>query len=196
MNKCICEWCNRKQNRSGKGYCRRHYDQIRAYGYVLDVRTSADDNRINVKGDYAEMVLTDGKDNFQGIVKLSIEDIEKIKGHHWSDNGKGYARCFVGTSPLYLHRFIMDCPDDMEVDHINRDKRDNRRCNLRVVSHGVNSRNHARECVRKITDRPLSKPYMVRIIKDGQLCFCKYFETYEEAIVASKKIRREIAELQ
>lgn len=195
MKKCICEWCKRTQNRSGKGYCRKHYDQIRKYGHIKDERTSRDDNRIIIKSDYAEIVVTDSKDNVQGIAKISIEDIEKIKGHHWSNNGYGYVRCFVGTSPLYLHRYIMDCPEDMEVDHINHDRMDNRRNNLRIVSHEINARNNIGECIRKITDRKLIKPYFLKINKNGKIYFSKYFRTYEEAVNVRNEIRKELAEL-
>lgn len=190
MNKCICDWCNREQNRSGKGYCRKHYDQIRKYGHIVDdVRGSWDDNRIEIKGDYAEVVITDYKDNIQGIAKISIEDVEAIKGHHWSDNGHGYIRCFINNTPLYLHRYLTNCPDNMDVDHINHDKYDNTRDNLRIVTHAVNCQNRIAKCVRYISDRALAKPYMVRIIKHGKLFYCKYFATEQEAINKVKELR-------
>jgi AP2 domain-containing protein/HNH endonuclease len=40
-----------------------------------------------------------------------------------------------------LHRLIMNAPADKEVDHINGDTLDNRRCNLRICSHKENLRN-------------------------------------------------------
>lgn len=42
---------------------------------------------------------------------------------------------------LYLHRFIVDAPDGMEVDHKNGDTLDNRRCNLRVCTRAENQHN-------------------------------------------------------
>lgn len=180
MNSCKCEWCHNKVNASGKGYCRRHYDQIREHGYILDVRTRCDDNRIVIKNDYAEMIITDSKDCVQGVAKISLEDVEKVKGYHWSDNGNGYIRSFVNISPLYLHRYLMDCPDDLEVDHINHDKYDNRRSNLRIVSHEQNQQNNNGKCYRLITGRQLAKPYIARVIKGGE-GKCKYFATEQEA---------------
>lgn len=40
-----------------------------------------------------------------------------------------------------LAREVMSAPDGVEVDHINRDPRDNRRANLRLCSHEENCRN-------------------------------------------------------
>lgn len=40
-----------------------------------------------------------------------------------------------------LHRFLTNAPSNYDVDHINGDPLDNRRKNLRVVSHAVNMRN-------------------------------------------------------
>jgi hypothetical protein len=41
---------------------------------------------------------------------------------------------------ILMHRVIMNPPAHLEVDHINGNKLDNRRANLRVVSHAVNER--------------------------------------------------------
>lgn len=42
---------------------------------------------------------------------------------------------------LYLHRYINDTPDGQDTDHINQDKLDNRRCNLRTLARSQNMRN-------------------------------------------------------
>ena len=42
---------------------------------------------------------------------------------------------------IYLHRAIMNCPDDRVVDHINGNTFDNRRVNLRICDTADNIRN-------------------------------------------------------
>lgn len=48
---------------------------------------------------------------------------------------KGYSRV------MKLHKFIINVDDDRVVDHINHDTLDNRKENLRVISHSNNSKN-------------------------------------------------------
>lgn len=42
---------------------------------------------------------------------------------------------------IWMHRQIMNAPEDMEVDHINGNTLDNRRINLRLCNHVENVRN-------------------------------------------------------
>lgn len=62
---------------------------------------------------------------------IDIEDVEKCKNVGiWSVTKAGYVmNCKTG---IYIHRLIMNCPDDMEVDHIYHDLLDNRKSMLRV----------------------------------------------------------------
>ncbi len=41
----------------------------------------------------------------------------------------------------FMHRIITSCPVNKQVDHANHDGLDNRKCNLRVISSGVNQQN-------------------------------------------------------
>lgn len=40
-----------------------------------------------------------------------------------------------------LHRFLLPCPAGLQIDHINRNRLDNRKANLRIVTASQNSRN-------------------------------------------------------
>ena len=42
---------------------------------------------------------------------------------------------------IKMHRIIMDCPEGMEIDHIDGNPSNNQRANLRVVTHAQNQKN-------------------------------------------------------
>ena len=85
---------------------------------------------------------------------LDKEDYEKVKYWRWQESSSGYARRNVSYKSedgsvhrrvIELHRFIMSVVDEQDkslvVDHINGDRLDSRRSNLRLVSPSVNSSN-------------------------------------------------------
>ena len=53
-----------------------------------------------------------------------------------------YQKWFNNTGKTFkLHRIIMNAPKDLEVDHINHNTLDNRKCNLRLVTKAENAQN-------------------------------------------------------
>lgn len=81
-------------------------------------------------------------------------DARDLRREKWSLNGSGYA----GNSRGLMHRLISGCEpkDGKVVDHINGDRLDNRRSNLRVCDHRANARNAGawREVRRRVGHTP------------------------------------------
>jgi len=87
----------------------------------------------------------------RGMVALiDDEDAEAVGTHKWSikDNGCGKLYAQRGArdaqgrrTMILLHRAILDPPSGYEVDHINGDGLDCRRCNLRIATPAENRRN-------------------------------------------------------
>ena len=76
---------------------------------------------------------------------VSPDDYEDyVDGYKFCLNSKGYVKYSGrkdGLCSKYLHRIIMDDPEDFVVDHINRNPLDNRRENLRIVTQQENCMN-------------------------------------------------------
>lgn len=179
---CKVEWCKGKPNISGNGYCRRHYDQIRKWGHILDKRTCNDPNRYEVEGDIIKINITNKNDEHQCTAVIDREDAERVLSHKWTSNGNGYVRTFINTKPLYLHRFLMCAPDGYDVDHINNDTLDNRKSNLRIVNHIENCNNRkTKGSVHHVTNRVLKKPYFAKITLYGRRVSIGYFATEKDA---------------
>lgn len=87
----------------------------------------------------AEVLLQNG-----AVLLVDDDDLERI-GPKWHVSHNGYAirreRLPEGRKRvLYMHREIMGS-DDRDVDHVNGNRLDNRRCNLRFATRTENNAN-------------------------------------------------------
>jgi len=86
-----------------------------------------------------EIKLTQGK-----IAIVDAELFDCLNGIKWHYD-KGYAARNVWVNGkrriTYMHRIIMNTPVGLDTDHINGNKLDNRRINLRVCTSKENQRN-------------------------------------------------------
>lgn len=124
---------------------------------------------------------------------IDADDMPKVSQHNWFViNGQGYL--YNATVGL-LHRYIMSCPDDKIVDHINGDVKNNRKANLRICTKAENSynrkkhRNNTTGCsgVQYLKDL---KKYKAGITCNHQYHYLGLYDKYEEAVQA--RIQAEI----
>ena len=87
-------------------------------------------------------------DNKNNVAIIDINDVDRVSQYYWSKGKNGYWNiCFRKSKEIgyyYLHQFILDYHSNLQIkviDHINRDKNDNRKSNLRIVTQQINSLN-------------------------------------------------------
>lgn len=186
MKKCKVEGCNSKH--VAKGYCSKHYQQMKKHGQILD-RTKYDPNEIIEYEDHAEIVLYDKDCNEVARALIDIDDINKVKNYKWHVTHYNYV--YSKTRNLRLHRLVMDCPDDMVVDHINHNRLDNRKENLRICTQHQNNMNTSirSDNTSGVTgvclDTKINK-WRSKIYANGKYIHLGYFNTKEEAIQVRK----------
>jgi hypothetical protein len=88
-----------------------------------------------------EIQLTKGK-----VALVDDEYYEWLNQWKWNYLLGGYAvrhtsRITSDHRIVYMHRVILNTPEGMYTDHINHNKLDNRRCNLRICTKSQNSVN-------------------------------------------------------
>lgn len=140
------------------------------------------------------------------FVRISPEDVEAVSACTWSALPHPSGHVAVGKpvpndgprKQVMMHRFIMDAPNDMVVDHINGDRLDNRRENLRICTRSENQRNRRRAPVTNSTgylgvsfasDRGM---YVAQIHHLGQRYWLGQFSSAKEAAMARDKAALEM----
>ena len=92
-------------------------------------------NKIEICDNYARIQIFD--DDKYSLI--DIEDIPKIKDYCWNINHYGYMSAHKNMRDrVLLHRIIMEVDGTSKVvDHINHNKLDNRKSNLRVFDKNI-----------------------------------------------------------
>lgn len=80
---------------------------------------------------------------------VDADDVPRLAEYAWKAtccnecNGERYvyATATINGRSVYMHRFISNAEGDCVVDHINRNRLDNRKENLRICSQAENMRN-------------------------------------------------------
>ena len=79
--------------------------------------------------------------NNKGIVLVDDEDYEILNHYKWHLQS-GYAA--YGHKSITMHRLLMNQPKNMEIDHIDNNRLNNQRDNLRIVTSQQNSMNRSK----------------------------------------------------
>ena len=94
-------------------------------------------NTFDLTGEYGIGYTTNGNEFY-----FDLEDYDLIKDYCWCKDNHDYIITRIDEKNILLmHRLIMNCPDNMEVDHIFHDTWDNRKEFLRIVTDSKNSMN-------------------------------------------------------
>lgn len=80
------------------------------------------------------------------IALVDADEFDRVSQYEWRRSSLGYAQRYLGNQRYqYLHRFILGEPSTEQqrrvIDHVNGDRLDNRKANLRIVDKATNSFN-------------------------------------------------------
>jgi hypothetical protein len=75
-------------------------------------------------------------------VNYDEEHKELVEAHTWCIDNHGYYRTNINKKSILLHHFLFGRPEKpLVTDHINRNRLDNRKENIRFISHRENDSN-------------------------------------------------------
>ena len=185
MKICKVDGCTNKCH--GLGYCSKHYHQIKRYGEILE-RSHKDFNEIVEYDNYAEIILYDKYNNEKARTLIDLDDVDRCKQLKWSMTGNYVCN---SKTKILLHRFLLNTSDDMIIDHINRNKLDNRKDNLRICTYKDNNRNMPMRKNAKSENRGIYKSaknsWVARIKVNKKDIYLGTFKTLEDAIAARQQ---------
>jgi HNH endonuclease len=126
---------------------------------------------------------------------IDDEDYELVSQYHWHYH-EGYARSLDCPQSM-MHRLINKTPEGLDTDHINRDRSDNRKANLRSVTRSINGHNrdnfaHNRSGVKGVGYHKFWKKWRARITVNGKTTQIGWFKTKDEAAEALAEYRRKV----
>ena len=127
------------------------------------------------------------------------DDWERLKNYCWSKNNRGYAEARVNSKTTLFHHLVLNkCPEKLVRDHINRNKLDNRKKNLRIVTYSENVRNslHKNKYGYRGISRIKSGNNYYYQVYEGKEKKTRYFKELEDAIEYSKKVHGELSKCQ
>lgn len=140
-------------------------------------------NNYVIEGNLVRIFFLNCADSFI----CDLKDLEKAKTYTWRKDKDGYAVATINRKAVSFHIFLLGRKEGLEIDHKNRDKLDNRRSNLRFVSHLVNMRNTKLTKSKTVGVSQRYGHYVASIHIDCKTKHLGCFDTEEEAIQARKQ---------
>lgn len=147
-------------------------------------------NTYNLSGEYGVGYTSKGEKFY-----FDLEDYDIIKDYCWCIDQYGYVRGNTKTSKIKMHRLITGCIEGMVVDHINHNKTDNRKTNLRICTQQKNNMN--RSIVSQNTSgvtgvfwNKNNDKWGANIGLNGKTIYLGIYDNFEDAVEARMKAEK------
>jgi len=134
----------------------------------------------------------------KGLDTCAVVDAEYgyLSKYMWRISENGYVFRYSERRISLAHQIMGTPPKGFVVDHINRDKLDNRKANLRIIEARHNAQNvgpqkRNRTKIRGVTFRKDTGRYLAACGYEGKFIRLGYFDNPKEAEAVVKKFRKD-----
>lgn len=166
-------------------------------------------NDYEIRGDQV-VIFLDRKDGTKLETFVSLSDLERLKEfpYKWKANGSRHAKSYYVESRLkvakrkyrtvQLHRWLLNEPKGLVIDHIDNEPLNNTRENLRAITQSQNLQNRKgadsdnRTGVRGVSWNKRCEKYQVYVVVGGKHHFFGYFDNKKEAEKAAIQARKKL----
>lgn len=146
-------------------------------------------NKYDLSGEYGVGWTTNTNEEFF----FDLEDYDKIKDYAWMSHKTKEGCMYIASTSdhIYMHRLIMDCPEELVVDHKYHNTFDNRKNNLRISTVSENIVNSER-CYQAGVLITQSGKYSATIKFNNDRKYLGIFDSKEEALNARTSMEKEL----
>lgn len=126
---------------------------------------------------------------------FDLEDYDKIKDYCWRKYKNKYIETRFDNKIIFMHRLIMNFPEDMEIDHKYQRTWDNRKSELRIVNRPQNAMNRDKpnnntSGVKGVHWDSINNQWVAQIGINNKRIYLGRYDNFDEAV----KIRQEAEE--
>ena len=183
FKRCSVKGCERPH--SAYGYCGTHRKQFVRHGVTWKPGTPPG-SPIEVNADLATVRLSNGSD-----CVIDAIDVPLVSPYRWHRGAGGYAQASTrdgSDRKVWMHRVILGIADQsaavIQGDHIDGDRLNNRRSNLRAVTPAQNAQNAVRPNRRQwrgVTQDKRTGRWKAMVTVNRKIISGGWFSTPEEA---------------
>lgn len=155
-------------------------------------------NQFYIRGSDAFIILKFKEQTFETVI--DVEDLKLLEEYNCTFR---YMSGYCGTThkgkTIYLHRIVKR---GQEIDHHDGNKLNNRKGNLRDISHQKNMQNRSGATkssftgVRNVYWSKQKKQWVVQIAKNGKRIFHQLFHSFDEAVRCAEEQRAILFEVE
>ena len=139
-------------------------------------------------GDTFEIPLYSKKGEFKGVLIADKEARELVESTTWRVTHFGYVIGYINRKKVLFHRAVMGATKGLVVDHINHNKLDNRKSNLRVCTNQENTRN--RKVQHGVYWRKDKNKWCAVLTHNYKKVYLGHYEHYDDALQARKEAEK------
>jgi hypothetical protein len=194
--KLVCSVCgeiNDVSKLKGIPYCKRHYLQMYRYGKIYD-KTIYDKNDyvFDKTNNIVKIVLRDKYQNINGYAVIDYEDYDKVKDYKWYlSRGYCVTKGINKNNEVDIYCVIFN--NFTPYDHIDNDRLNDRKHNLRLATSQQNSMNMSIKNTNKsgVTGvqrrNPKSPRWTAGITYKYESIWLGVYESFDDAVLARLK---------
>lgn len=148
------------------------------------MRKSSPNQILLVDGHAEIVILRKGVEVTRALI--DIDDIILVQNKYWSYYLNGYVSAKVNGKTTSLHKLIFGSKKGYDLDHINRNKLDNRKSNLRFLTRSQNQLNRSNP-LRGVTWYEKQRIWTAHIMKDRKKIYLGTYGFLQEALDARRE---------